>query len=137
MGKILGIDYGRRKVGFAFASGSLAEPIEVFGYSEERLLFHRIENLTHKFSVDTIVIGVSEGAMLEETLAFGDKVKERMQMPVFYQDETLSSLDAQRLAIDSGKKRKRRREMEDAYAAALILQNYLDSHIKKGILNSR
>jgi len=49
--------------------------------------------------------------------------------PVETFDETLSTYNAQRASIEAGMKRKKRKDMEDAYAATLILQGYLDSAV--------
>ncbi|KKT32959.1 MAG: RNase H-like protein ribonuclease, partial [Candidatus Woesebacteria bacterium GW2011_GWB1_44_11b] len=77
--------------------------------------------------VERVVIGVSEGQMARESLDFAKMVEEKLQLVVDVEDETLTSRDAQRLSIEAGIKRKKRRNMEDAYSAALMLQKYLDN----------
>ena len=49
-----------------------------------------------------------------------------LNVPVETFDETLSTQDAQRMSKEAGIKQKRRHLMEDAYAAAIMLQNFLD-----------
>ncbi len=49
-------------------------------------------------------------------------------LPVFYEDESLTSKEALVKMIESGMKKKARQEKEDQIAAALILQNYLDKN---------
>ena len=49
--------------------------------------------------------------------------------PVETFDETLSTHDARRVSIEEGMKRKKRKGMEDAYAATIMLQGYLDSAV--------
>jgi len=124
---ILGIDYGRKKVGFAYSSGVLSEPLEVYGYSQRKSLFDHIQSLISKYEIEKILIGVSEGEMAKEIELFGDELKKQVIIPIVYHDETLSSLDAKHLSIQAGQKRKKRKELEDAYAAAIVLQDYLDS----------
>ena len=54
-----------------------------------------------------------------------------MAIPVIYQDERLTTKESQRLSIEAGIKRKKRRTLEDAYSAALILQAYLEKTVFK------
>lgn len=112
--KILGIDYGKAKIGLATAEGPLAEPWKVVRPAE-------IKKIIEKENFDKIVVGVSEGEMGEESKRFA----RALGAETF--DETLTSQDAQRLSREAGLSRKKRRGMEDAFAAAIMLQNYLDT----------
>lgn len=118
--KILGIDYGRKKVGLAIADGILAEPHKVLRVANFDDAVQKVKQVLQVLQVDRVVVGVSEGAMAEESKSFAEKIGAETF------DETLTSQDAQRLSIEAGISRKKRRGMEDAYAAALMLQNYLD-----------
>lgn len=119
--KILGLDYGKNKVGVAFADGPLADPIKVIRYANIDDLILKIKEVSEEFSVEKIVVGVSEGKMGEESLEFAKKIGAETV------DETLSTVDAQNLSREAGIPQKKRHEMEDAYAAAIILQNYIDA----------
>ncbi len=125
--RILGIDYGRRKIGIAFGDERLVEGFTVVRYEDEKKALEKIIKIIKKEKVNEIVIGVSEGQIGEESRKFGEKLGEKVNLPVHFQDETLTTRDAQALSIIAGIKRKKRRALEDAYSAALILQNYLDS----------
>lgn len=126
--KILGIDYGRSKIGLAIADGKLAEPLMVLKYKDEKELVKRIKTEIEKGKIEKVVIGVSEGKMAVETEKFIRRLNKEINIPVEEFDETLTSRDAQSLSIQAGINRKKRREMEDAYAAALILQNWIDNN---------
>jgi putative Holliday junction resolvase len=131
--KYLGIDYGRKKIGLALSDGVIAEPLKVIrGENEEELLkkveSSFIEALADR-KVDKIIIGVSEGEMGRETREFGEKLGEKLKIPVIFQDETLSTQTAQELSISANIKRKKRKQMEDAYSAAIILQSYIDNNL--------
>ncbi len=119
--KTLGIDYGRSKIGLAVSEGILAEPMQVIRYKDTKVLEQKIKEIVETEKIKKIVVGVSEGAMGKESREFA----KRLGAETF--DETLSSQDAQRLSIEAGISQKKRKGMEDAYAAAIILQNYLDS----------
>ncbi len=124
--QILGIDYGRRKIGIALGDGRLVEGLTVVRYEDEKKALEKIIKIIKKEKVNEIVVGVSEGQIGEESRKFGEKLGEKVNLPVHFQDETLTTRDAQALSITAGIKRKKRRALEDAYSAALILQNYLD-----------
>ncbi len=119
--KTLGIDYGRSKIGLAVGIGSLAEPLRVIHVSSFEDAVQKIKKEIGLESPDRIVVGISEGEMGEESKKFAEEIG----ATTF--DETLTSRDAQKLSMEAGINRKKRREMEDAYAASLMLQNYLDS----------
>ena len=114
--KILGIDYGRSKIGLATTEGSLAEPWKVVKTSE-------LKKVLENESFDKIIVGVSRGAMAEEQKGFAKS----LGAETF--DETLTTKEAQRLSLEAGLPRKKRRGMEDAFAATLMLQSYLDNHV--------
>src|SRR4030042_2217029 len=125
--KIVGIYYGRRKMGLAISEGSFAEPLKVLRYEEAEVLSDKLRIIIKELNIEKIVIGVSEGKTAKETKEFAKKLQEALLVPVEFQDETLTTHEAQELSIKAGIKRKKRKLMEDAYAASLILQNYLNS----------
>jgi putative Holliday junction resolvase len=118
--KILGIDYGRKKVGLAIGVSGFAEPYKVIKYLSRDILIAEIQKILTSEAIEKIVVGVSEGEMGRESEEFAQS----LNAEVF--DETLTSKDAQRLAIEAGVRRGKRKDMEDAYAAAVMLQGYLD-----------
>lgn len=125
--KVLGVDYGRSKVGLAIGEGSLAEPLKVIRYKDSKALDGEIKKIVEKEGFEKVVVGISEGKMAEETKEFVKRLEEKLEIPVETFDETLTSQDAQALSIEAGVKRSKRKKMEDAYAASIMLQNYLDS----------
>lgn len=127
--RILGIDYGLKKVGLAISDGLLAEPLAVLKVKDINEAVAKIEQILQVQQVESIVIGLSENKSAKLTQEFGKKLRQLVNIPIVFQDETLSTHEAQILSIESGIKRKKRREMEDAYAAAIILQSYLDRNL--------
>ncbi|MEK7526770.1 MAG: Holliday junction resolvase RuvX [Patescibacteria group bacterium] len=124
--QILGIDYGTAKVGVAIAQSPLAEPLEVIRYKTQEELFTRLKNIIVSHNIEKVVVGESENASAVEAHEFGDKLHTETGLEIVYQDESLSSIEAQALSRQAGIKRSRRKKMEDAYAATLTLQSYLD-----------
>lgn len=127
MKNLLGIDYGRSKVGVSVAASGLAEPLMVIRYKDRSKLMVHLIKIIEKYQIDELVIGISEGKMAAETKEFGDQLLGKFGLPVHFVDETLSSQDAQILALQAGKGRKDRAAMEDAYAATIILQQFIDN----------
>jgi putative Holliday junction resolvase len=118
--KILGIDYGRRKIGLALGNSILAEPYKVIKVDNFENAVKKILQIIKVLQVEQVVVGVSEGEMGEESKKFA----ERINAKTF--DETLSTYDAQKLSIESGMNRKKRKSNEDAFAATVMLQSYID-----------
>lgn len=125
--KYLGLDWGEKKIGVATSEGIIAVPIGVVRAIEASALLTKVVSLVGKHAPDEVIIGLSENVSESRTKAFGDKLGAQTKVRITYWDETLSSFDANSLALQSGMTTKRRREMEDAFAAAVILQSYLDS----------
>jgi putative Holliday junction resolvase len=120
--KTIGVDYGRSKIGLAFSEGSLAEPFKVIRVKSFDDAVAKVTEVVKVEQVEKVIVGVSEGMMGEESKKFADVVGAETF------DETLTSLDAQTLSRQAGIGQKKRREMEDAYAASIMLQNYLDQN---------
>ncbi|OGM33406.1 hypothetical protein A2803_04375 [Candidatus Woesebacteria bacterium RIFCSPHIGHO2_01_FULL_44_21] len=127
MAKALGIDFGESKVGIAVSSGVLAAPLKIIKNSGLKKLIFDIKNIVEEEGIEALVVGVSENKSGQSARDFGDKLAKELNLPVYFVDETLTTKDVQRLVIEAGMKRKKRKSMEDAFAATLILQSYLDS----------
>jgi putative Holliday junction resolvase len=119
--KTLGIDYGRSKIGVALGIDSFAEPLKVIRVDSFDDAVQKMKKEMEIEKPDKVIVGISEGEMGEESKKFAEELKAE----VF--DETLTSKDAQKLSLEAGINRTKRHQMEDAYAASLILQSYLDS----------
>lgn len=125
--RILGVDFGLKKTGLAIADGNLAEPYIVLKHRDMKVLKKKMKDIVQKEKIEKIVVGISENKMAEKTREFWKGMKKDLAIPIVFQDETLSTRVAQMKSIGAGIRRKKRKKMEDAYAAALILQDYLDN----------
>lgn len=139
---MLGIDYGRKRIGLALsdASATLASPWKVVlrtGNDRDtvRALAADIGALAaHDDGLSAVVVGWPrrlDGSPNEQTPlveAFATALGAAIGVPVVLQDERLSSHEAEsRLALRE-KDWRRRKQVLDAAAAAVILQDYLDEH---------
>ena len=125
----LAIDFGLSKVGVAFSEGKIAQPAEVIHYNDLKKLVSKIQYLVKKYNTQAIVIGISEGRMSKKIYDFGEIIKKEIGISPIYQDETLTTLEAQTMSAAAGHSRKKRKELEDAFSATIILQNYLDERL--------
>lgn len=121
--KYLGIDYGRKKIGLSVSDGKLAEPYQVIRYADYDKMIAHIKRIIEKQKIEKVIVGVSEGEMAIESKKFAKE----FNAETF--DETLSSHDAIEMSVAGGMGRKKRREMEDAFAASIMLQSYLDARL--------
>ena len=124
----LGVDYGRKKVGLALGSreSKLAEPFRVLQVLGVDDAAGKVVALAWQLQITEVIVGLSGREMLVESQRFGDLLKAKGGLTVHYVDENFTTQMAQAKALASGAKRKKRAQMEDAYAATLILQVYLD-----------
>ena len=134
--RILGIDYGRRRIGLAVSdeAGFLARPLDP--HLRTRSLKKDLEHLSRlarEFEVETIVVGLplnmdgSKGEMALEVEDFVSQLQELSKIAVIVSDERLTSVEAERVLLEGNVKRKDRKQLRDGLAATLILQGYLDS----------
>jgi putative holliday junction resolvase len=127
--KLIGIDFGLKKMGVAIATSKIAEPFAVIRYENDEDLINKFKELLGQEEPEEIIIGISEGVIAQKTKEFIKKIQEDIDIPIQEFDETLSTQDAQRLAQEAGMRRKKRKKIEDAMAAAVILQNYIDVNL--------
>jgi len=136
MSRILGVDYGSKRIGLAISDpgGIIATPVRTETCSGEEDALKKIIAVCTELKADKIVLGLplnmngSQGPQAEKVTAFGEKLKSRLDIPLEMWDERLSSVSAERVLIDAGTSRRRRKEVIDKLAAQIMLQNYLDAH---------
>ena len=135
--RVLGLDVGSKTVGVAISDplGFTAQGVEIIKINEEakEFGFDRLGELVKEYQVDKFVVGLpknmnnTEGPRVEASKAYGDKIKEIFNLPVDYQDERLTTVQAERMLVEQADvSRDKRKKVIDKLAAQLILQNYLD-----------
>lgn len=121
----LGIDFGLKRVGLAFSDGELATPFKTIQVRNFKDALKQVVAAVEKEGFNQIVVGLPEGKIGQTVLGF-IKALRQSGLNVVEADETLSTQRATAQMIKSGIKKKNR-QTSDAVAAAIILQNYLDS----------
>ena len=135
--RVMGLDVGSKTVGVAISDplGFTAQGVEIIKINEEakEFGFDRLGELVKEYQVDKFVVGLpknmnnTEGPRVEASKAYGDKIKVIFNLPVDYQDERLTTVQAERMLVEQADvSRDKRKKVIDKLAAQLILQNYLD-----------
>ena len=135
--RVLGVDFGERRIGLALsdATGTLASPLPTLKRrAGKRPPLAAIVEITEENGVEALVLGLPltlEGEDSEWTRKIrdvGQALSDRTGLPVYFVDERLTSVRAERAVRSIGLPKKKREEKErvDAAAAVLILQSWLD-----------
>jgi putative Holliday junction resolvase len=130
--RCLGIDVGTKRVGLALSDpiGLTATPLDVVDRSEA---LEEIIRLAQIHDVGTIVLGLptslggGEGTSAVDARSLGDQLAEATTAEIVYLDERFTSRMAESALLESGMKRRERKNTIDKVAAAIILQDYLNS----------
>ena len=134
MDRMIGIDYGRARVGVAMSDplGVFASPLETVASAK---IIDYLQKLTTSERVVRFVVGYpvnldgrpSEAAS-DVDVFLKQLAKHFPSIPVSLEDERFTSVLAHRAMIDGGMKKSERRKKEsvDKISAAIILQSYLD-----------
>lgn len=138
MPRILGIDYGERRVGLSLSdpTAMIASPLPTMTRrAGKRPPVAQVARLAEEHDVAGIVLGLpltpegNDSDWTREVREFGERLGERTGLPVILQDERMTSVRAERAVRSIGLRKTQREEKEriDAAAAVLILQAYLDT----------
>ena len=136
--RVLALDYGLRRIGVAVSdpTGTLASPVTTLRRrAGKRPPISRILDLGNEFGVHGFVVGLpleesgGENEWTEEVRAFGRRLAARSGLPVHFEDERYSSLEAEARIRSIGLRRKAKEDKAriDAGAAAIFLQDWLDA----------
>lgn len=130
---VIGLDYGRKRIGVAGCWASLVEPLEIIentGIPADPAVLQQVIAVFRREQATRIVVGLSEGEMAAETRIFAQALEQALLpqiLPIEYFDETLSSQDADRRLRESGAPLKKRRSRTDHYAAATMLEEWVEA----------
>lgn len=134
MGKVLGIDYGKKRVGFAITD-SLKITSNPLGTIPVHEVWKFIKHQINNHEIEAIVVGYathkdgSDAESMQYIHPFVKGLKKKYQtIDVLFENENYTSVIASQSLIDSGAKKKTRRKKEliDTISAMLILQSYLE-----------
>ncbi len=130
----MAIDYGSRRIGVAVSdSGVLATPHSVV--PNEGDVIETLADLARELEATTIVVGIPRRQFRdprEQTFHdFAERLRQKTCKEVVLWDEALTTADAAQRLRESGRKRREAQRDIDMYAAAVILQSYLDEKARR------
>jgi putative Holliday junction resolvase len=135
-GRLLGVDYGRVRVGLAISDPDriVASPLATYTLRNEDIDAAYFRQVIANEDVVGLVVGLPlhtdgrEGVMADEARAFGQWLGEMTGLPVAFADERFTSVHAESALWGAGLTHKRRKERRDRVAAQMMLQGYLETH---------
>ena len=138
--RVLALDHGTKRVGMAIAdpTGTLAQPLGYWPLEPFAAFVDRLRGLLVEKEVALILVGMprnmdgSYGPAAQRVEEFVSVLRTALTVPVRSWDERLTTVQANRLLIEGGMRRDKRKQKVDSVAAALLLQSYLDSRLQGG-----
>lgn len=133
--RYLGLDLGTKTLGLALSDplGMIATSYKILKHDEDYdSLIPLLKEEINNNQVKALVLGFpknmnnSVGERAELALAFKEKLENNFDIPVYMQDERLTTRQAENLLISNDTSRKKRKKVIDSLAATIILQSYLD-----------
>ncbi len=130
--RLMALDVGQRRVGIAVSdSGIFASPHSVLHRKSKKEDFARLQRLITELKVERLIVGLPYslsgpevmGPQARRVKRYAEALAQQITVPIEYFDESYSTVDAKNYLAMAGKKK----IPIDAAAAAVILQNYLDS----------
>ena len=133
-GKILGLDLGTKTIGVAVSDAMRysATPLETIKRTKFTQDAERIIALVAENNAVALILGLplnmdgTEGPRVQSTRAFARNLAQKLDLPIAFWDERLSTSAVTRMMIDADLRRDRRAEVVDKLAASYILQGALD-----------
>lgn len=137
--KYIGLDLGSRTLGIATsdATGLIASSYKTIRHNEEYdMLLNEVKKIVEEVNAEAIVLGMPKnmnntiGPKGELSLEFKEKLEKILTIPIYLQDERLTTKSATDMLIMGNVSRKNRKKVVDSVAATIILQTFLDKRGK-------
>jgi len=133
--RVLAIDLGTKKIGTAIsdALGITVRPVETIARSADDRDIARLQFLVDDLEAEAVVVGLplrmdgTVGDAAAAAMRFVEKLRGKLGVAVYMQDERLTSYEAEQMMIERGFAKTKRRARSDEFAAMIILQDYLAS----------
>lgn len=134
-GKILALDIGEKRVGYAISSEdqSVAFPRTIIIKKSDQQLIEKVSKIIENERIFGVVIGLpldqdnKPTKQAEKIKLVGEKLEAVIKIPIFYVDEA-GTTDKALAKIPFRADRHREKGFRDAIAAQIILERYLDAH---------
>lgn len=133
--KIMALDVGDARIGIAYTDALelSVNPLESYVRKNTENDYIHIAKLIKDYRIERVVVGLplnmdgTEGDRVEKTKVFADTLRNYTDVQIVWQDERLTTVTAERLLIEQGMRREKRKTVIDKVAAMVILSSYLES----------
>jgi len=133
-GRILALDYGRRRIGVAISDPLRlsAQALPTLTKQSMEQALQQLQSIVTRNGVEGVVVGMpytlqgQKGAQAREVEAFIEKLGAQLRIPILTWDERLTTQASHRILHQVGRSPSRHKAVVDQIAAVLILQSYLD-----------
>lgn len=133
--RIMGLDLGDKTIGVAISDAMkwTAQGLETIQRKQEKQDVQRLREIVSEHEVESIVLGLpvnmngTMGPRSELVKNFAAVLEKQLKLPVYFWDERLSTVAAERTLLEADISRKKRKHVIDKLAAVIILQGYLDA----------
>jgi len=130
----LGLDIGDRRIGVAMSDpgGIIATPHSIIERTDTQQDITTILDIVKENAVEQIIVGIpltmngTVGDQAKKVEVFALELKNKAEVPLLFRDERLSTVEARRIMSKTKRKKVREKAKDDAFAAAVILREYLD-----------
>lgn len=120
----LGIDFGLKRIGIAVSVSSIISPLCTIKNTKN--VFTEIKEIISKYHITHIYIGIPQGKMAKRIKKFSiDLQSSTCDIPISYVDESISSIEAEKIYIQNKNPKKAIKQKIDAISAGIILNRVL------------
>lgn len=134
MERIMGLDVGDKTIGVAVSDllQMTAQGITTIRRESKEKDYKALEMIINEYNIKEVVVGLPKnmngtlGPQGEKTIKFAEKLKNKYNVKIIYEDERLTTIAAEKMLISGDVRRDKRKTVIDKVAATFILQTYLD-----------
>jgi len=138
MSRLLGIDFGEKRIGVALSDEGRRLAFPHIIVSNDKNALDEILEIVKQYEVEKIIIGESkdynmrENRIMESARDFADELKEKFGIEILFHSEFMTSMQAEKTHFQLSERHKDRgvekSQKLDAQAAAIMLQSYIDTN---------
>ncbi len=141
MDRLIGLDVGDRTIGIAVSDLLMitAQGVTTIKRTNLKADIQELKKIIDEYNVTKIIVGMPKmmdgtiGIQGEKVIEFTEKMKAKIDLPVDFQDERLTTALSEKILISADVKRNKRKEVIDKLAAVQILTTYME-RMKRSVL---
>ncbi len=136
MERIIGLDVGDRTIGIAISDllHLTAQGLTTIRRESNAKDYGALKEIIDEYKIKKVVVGLPKnmnntiGPQGEKTMKFAEKLKNKYNVEIIYEDERMTTMSAEKMLISGDVRREKRKKVIDMVAATYILQLYLDKN---------